>query len=78
MFDRLINDENDVLITFFLSSSVTHVIVDTDIPNHLRLTFDVLLSILYGKWILNSGSKYFNISKAILKEFFFHKIKNLN
>ncbi|KAL7297263.1 hypothetical protein TKK_0009663 [Trichogramma kaykai] len=46
--------EKKIRVVNSLSPIVSHVIVDTDSTLQLQLTFDILMTILYGKWILTS------------------------
>ncbi|KAJ8674287.1 hypothetical protein QAD02_005549 [Eretmocerus hayati] len=46
--------EKKLKIANHLSASVTHVIIDAETPNHVRLSFDVLITIILGKYLINS------------------------
>ncbi|XP_031784277.1 venom acid phosphatase-like isoform X1 [Nasonia vitripennis] len=46
--------EKKIKIVNSLDRSVSHVIFETDSTGNIKMTYDVLLSIIYGKWLLNS------------------------
>ncbi|XP_066597011.1 BRCA1-associated RING domain protein 1-like isoform X2 [Prorops nasuta] len=51
---RRIAKKHRIKIVSAFSSSVTHVVVETNDQNITKLTYDIILALLHGKWILNS------------------------
>lgn len=47
----------NMIIESYFRASVTHVIVEANDQNIIPLSYDIMVALLRGKWILNSECK---------------------